>query len=71
MKLKGPNPGAEPGAKPGPGGGNGSIYGGEIGTTGGGKLSLSLLLLLLLSFGNHFMSFILSNIFLISNSLPG
>ena len=61
LKLEGPNLGAEPGARPGPGGENGSIYGSEIGTTGGGKLLSSLLLLL--SFGNRFMSFNLSIFF--------
>lgn len=53
---------------PGPGGGGGgprSIYGCDIGLTGGGKFPL-LLLLLLLSLGNVVLPFNLSNLFCIS-----
>ena len=47
----------------------GSINGGKMGLNGGGAPFL--FLLLLLSFGNGVIPFNLSNLFLISNSLPG
>ena len=74
LKLDQPNPKSGPGPGPGPGGGLESINGGKTDLTGDGSLLLppaALLLLLLLFFGNLVMLFNLSNLFLISNSLPG
>ena len=67
LKLNEPNP------KSGPGGGLKSINGGETDLTGDGSLLLppAALLLLFLFFGNLVMPFNLSDLFLISNSLPG